>query len=520
MRSLAPSILLVALVSVAPFARLYSRNLGNAIDAFELALWAIAWTSFWVIALLLGRALLRADTRRAACVCATSAFVAFSYGALADALGEGGGALAFVAIGALSVAAAVRFGGRPVVHRAALVFAALSLLLPLFSVISYRPPPRGPALPLEAAFPLADNAIWSGAPVRTPNVYWLVADSYPNARVLAEQFGFDNRPFLNALGERGFYVSNASYASFSNTLLSVSSTLDMVYLYEPTERFSELRSGVRVTLPGRANRGPVETTVGDNRTVGFLKQAGYRYVHFEGRTYHITRCRGYEDVCITGMPTRPSDLQSVLLEMLPYRLPFALAGGDAPMARPVVKGDRSASGTGIPELAAGLRALPRDRPFFVYAHIFSPHGPYSNDEHCNLLERSPPRPTSADYLRQLQCVNRQLLGLLDQISRDDPSAVVLLNSDHGPRLTVHHEVAIDDYDADQIRETLGILNAVRLPPVCREDLAQDLIPANVMRIVFACLGGHPARLLEPRHFVAAGNAGHPDYGRIREVRVR
>ena len=70
----------------------------------------------------------------------------------------------------------------------------------------------------------------------------------------------------------------------------------------------------------------------------------------------------------------------------------------------------------------------------------------------------------------------------------------------------------------QIRESLGILNALRLPPDCQRALRPDLTPVNDMRIVFACLGGHPARPVEARHFLARG--GPPDGGKLRRVTLR
>ena len=41
--------------------------------------------------------------------------------------------------------------------------------------------------------------IWSGVARRTPNIYWIVPDSYPGHRVLAKHYGFDNRESLEQL---------------------------------------------------------------------------------------------------------------------------------------------------------------------------------------------------------------------------------------------------------------------------------------------------------------------------------
>jgi hypothetical protein len=70
----------------------------------------------------------------------------------------------------------------------------------------------------------------------------------------------------------------------------------------------------------------------------------------------------------------------------------------------------------------------------------------------------------------------------------------------------------------QIRESLGILNAFHLPPPCRAALRPDLTPINTMRIVFACLGGEPAKPISPMHFIVRPNS--PQRGKLRRVSIR
>ncbi len=124
-----------------------------------------------------------------------------------------------------------------------------------------------------------------------------------------------------------------------------------------------------------------------------------------------------------------------------------------------------------------------------------------------------------DFLNQLQCVNIQLTQLIDQITRDSPDAIIIINSDHGPRLSAPGSKSIFDYTPEQIQEYLSILNAVRLPPTCRTRLEPDLSPINSLRLVFACLGGHEPRFIDDRHFIAVPWPQHRDHGKIREVEI-
>jgi hypothetical protein len=202
-----------------------------------------------------------------------------------------------------------------------------------------------------------------------------------------------------------------------------------------------------------------------------------------------------------------SEVQTSLLSMVPFRMLPALP------AR-IFDPDRNTSGTGIPELAAALARLDVERPFFLYAHILSPHVPFRNDAACNVV---PARPvTRAAFVDQVRCVNRQLLALVDGIHRDDPDAIVLLVADHGPRLG-SALTPLADLTPAQIRESLGVLNALRLPDGCRVRVPGLLSPVNDMRIVFACIGDHPPRPLAREHFVVPHGPGHPEFGRIRRV---
>jgi hypothetical protein len=172
----------------------------------------------------------------------------------------------------------------------------------------------------------------------------------------------------------------------------------------------------------------------------------------------------------------------------------------------------AASGTGIPELAVEIAALDRAAPIFLYAHLSSPHAPFLNDPKCRRVRNT--LPINAAFVRQLKCVNRELRALVDQILGDDPDAIIVLTSDHGPRFSVA-DVSIYGFNETQIRESLGIMNFFYLPESCRAQLPPRPTPVDTMRLVFACLGGHEPKLLDARHYVVRPEP--LDHGKIRRV---
>jgi hypothetical protein len=512
---LAKPVALIFLVCSAPFAWFYRLNLDDGLRATDIVPYALATFAVFSSVYLVLYRLLRPRTYRLASVIAVFVIMFFNYyevTRLFDALGADRYAQA-LGWGALAVAAlvvATALGGRVAFQQFLLLFAMANLATPLFLSLTQGSAPVGPGLRPNEAYPLEGNPIWSGRPLRKPNIYWIVSDSYPNETQLRDYYHFDNSAFLDTLRSKGFYVASDSYANFNNTSLSVPTTLNMEYVFEESERFAIERNGELIQRPGRTNRTLLDTLSGDNRTVSFLKQIGYRYVHFEGAVYLNGRCRGYEDVCIRNKRRVVSELETRLLQLIPSKPVLKLLPG----LRTLVEA-KNASGTGIPELAEDLAVLEVQEPFFLYAHITAPHPPVRNDAECRLLPYDPDRKGPGPFVDQVKCVNRQLTALLSQILADDPEAIIMLSSDHGPRMSTRESgTRLDDLSLLQVRENLGILNALYLPDDCRRHLHPDITPINSMRLIFACLGGHPPRFIEPRHFAIQWG---PDAGRIRRV---
>jgi len=403
---------------------------------------------------------------------------------------------------AAAAGSAVFFAPRP----ADWLFAALRLLVPLSSLL-LDPPTGGGAQASLAAYPLDGNSIWSGQPVRRPNIYWLSFDGYPNQRTLRDFYDFDSTHFNEYLTSQGFYVAERSYSNYNKTKVSIATTLNMEHIFEEGESYAEIRGASRRWKPGRTRSGLPAAVAGDNRTVAFLKQAGYAYLHFDNRRWGVFRCQGYEDVCITVATQGLSEVQRALLELTPLHAWFPDSA-----SRPA----SAVSGTGIPEFTRELAALRVEGPFFLYAHLEAPHTPFLNRADCTRLAR--PSSEMRDLKGQLRCVNRQQRALLAQLLRDDPEAIVLLSGDHGPRL-LGLRSSIDELTPPQIRERLGILAALRLPAECQTGLRDDLTPVNFMRTVFACLGGHAPKLVPEQHFIVGANTKSPDFGTIRRVKL-
>ena len=63
----------------------------------------------------------------------------------------------------------------------------------------------------------------------TPDVYYIILDSYAGHESLKKHYDFDNRDFLNELKERGFITIDNSRSNYGWSYLSLGSSLNMMH---------------------------------------------------------------------------------------------------------------------------------------------------------------------------------------------------------------------------------------------------------------------------------------------------
>lgn len=111
------------------------------------------------------------------------------------------------------------------------LIALFLLAFPLFKISSFSlkvyTGERAVSDLLAEAFPLD---IAEGMDL--PDVYYIILDTYTRADALLDEFDFNNSPFLGQLREKDFYIAECSRANYSNTETSLTSSLNMNYLFE------------------------------------------------------------------------------------------------------------------------------------------------------------------------------------------------------------------------------------------------------------------------------------------------
>lgn len=303
-----------------------------------------------------------------------------------------------------------------------------------------------------------------------PCIYYLILDSYTRADYMYDSFKFDNSAFINDLEQRGFYVADQSRSNYSMTKYSLPSSLNMNYLD------ALVPSVNKESLPADAL---LAQLIQNNGVVSFLKNHGYQFITFPSG-YALTQITS-ADVYVGPAP-RITEFQGVLISSTPIRsiLNRLNSGRDQSLRRwdPDRKNERTSF------IFDYLSQLKRDKePFFVFAHLMSPHVPHRFDADGRVLDRKPP--FRSGYVGEVQYLNREVIRTVDAILSKNPHSVLVIQADHGPWTDYYegHNQWPGTKD-ELVRDRTAILNAYYLPDVALPPLYPTISPVNTFRLIF------------------------------------
>jgi len=324
----------------------------------------------------------------------------------------------------------------------------------------------------------------ASASVDAPDIYYLILDGYGGAGTLKDIYDYSNRPFVDALRDRGFYVVENGYSNYDFTTKSLSSSLNLDYVPGTVEQLKDQR----------ARNLKYRQLVANNRVLQFFKSRGYTYVQII-TTGNLTANNPYADK-VLGKAMFDDFFLAVLQTTLIEKSGTILSA--------VAK--RKAVLSAFDDLAS----VPQmDGPIFAFAHLMSPHPPYafrSSGEPYSyfqiLLQEAVKR--KEVYVEEVKALNQQLLSFVDTVlanSRVPP--IIILQGDHGPRPFWRGDSGADDpsQNREQINETLQILNAYYLPDDGQSALRPSMTPVNTFRAIINQYFGGTYELLDDRSYL-------------------
>jgi len=113
-----------------------------------------------------------------------------------------------------------------------------------------------------------------------PDMFYIITDGYARADVLREKYNFNNSAFLEKLKTRGFQIAQESRSNYTQTPLSLASSLNFSYLDDVADRVGK----------DCFSREPLLDIIQNNRLFTVLKQHGYQTLAFSSG-YGFTEIR-------------------------------------------------------------------------------------------------------------------------------------------------------------------------------------------------------------------------------------
>jgi hypothetical protein len=321
----------------------------------------------------------------------------------------------------------------------------------------------------------------TGATANRPDIYYIMLEEYGGERALRELLGFDNRPFLDALRRRGFYVPEHATTNYPHTEHSLASSLNLQYLQR------------MIPSTPSADGSVVQALIQNDQVPKILHSKGYKYIHI-GSRFTPTATNPQADVNIK-MQGALSEFASTVVDTTVLDAGNALNSARfnfqrREYVRALFQFDQLAKTKMI------------QGPKFVFTHILIPHYPYIFDQTGHFVDPSERsrRTNVQNYIGQLQYANKRVLQTIDTLlsGPERTRPVIILQSDEGPYTGLHYGEHASDRELEQ---HFGILEAYYLPHVDKSGLYPYITPINSFRLVFNKYFGAGLPLLPDRNYV-------------------
>lgn len=312
--------------------------------------------------------------------------------------------------------------------------------------------------------------------LKKPNIYYIILDGYGRNDILQSVYGYDNINFIDELEKRGFFIAKKSRANYCQTLLSLSSTLNMSYL----DNTNIIKESYRQFL---------SSTIKDNLVATKLRELGYNFVTFatgysgteiKNSDLYITPSFSLDEFQFMLIGTTPL---YKLLKLIPDKSPLYLS-----RQRILYTIDK------IPDVKT------QGAPMFLFAHIVAPHPPFVLGQSEKLIEKQKNgiinyldgshyhsfnnplmEEYKKNYISQLKEINKLILKMVDRILiKMERETIIILQSDHGPGLFLNWE----NPTAKTFSERLPIFNAYFFSNDKKIQVDESITPVNTFRVLF------------------------------------
>ncbi len=258
-----------------------------------------------------------------------------------------------------------------------------------------------------------------------PNVYFLLFDEYPGYKSLKDSFSFLNDDLYHHLQNNGFEFL-PTFSNYNKTYYSMSSMLNMQYIDKPYDPLSNTFFNDQERI----------NEIKKSKVIEYFTSLGYSFKNYS--IFDIL-----DQPAIKGNSFVVSQATLLTHKIFFHKLlndigwHFVTGKNKINFLEHFFLRDKR-NNILFEKKVIESSKLSETQPKFAYAHFLMPHSPSMFDSVGNPLSNAQIFNFSLQYdkglfLSYLKYVNKKIKIITDEISMNDPKAIIVVMSDHGWR---------------------------------------------------------------------------------------
>ena len=318
-----------------------------------------------------------------------------------------------------------------------------------------------------------------------PDIYYIVLDEYSSPDTMRRCFGYENSSFLNALKQKGFFISQHSRTRTPHTPQAIAQVVNMEYLTPGW--YWDAAQKAYIEKPRIGDKYPKDHPWSEatyrryacNKVAQFLKSRGYKYIYF-GNYMDVGRWDKYMKSCADQYYNYyQSSKDSWISE-------FGEVFWNTTMLKPFYqhyfgRQFESYYRRGVLKTIEHIKHIPLTRlhPCFVFAHIVCPHPPFVFGPHGEFVPPSEWKnfKDKRFYLGQYIFISNKMLDVVKTVLEDSPvDPIIIIQSDHGIR-PQYPDIEIEENEWTKIFNAYYCSNGTKT-------FYDGVSPVNTFRIIF------------------------------------
>jgi len=303
-----------------------------------------------------------------------------------------------------------------------------------------------------------------------PDIYFLVFDEYTNNKALKKLWDFNNDSITNWLAKEGFYIPGNTKANYTSTPYSISSTLNMDYIYDS-------KKSTNATVPTNVLQSV--KSISDNETFCILKKEQYsiRFLAPFRNSFEENKLEHYFDNLADDQlwsQTLPGSIESDIL--------WNFKSGKWKILHEKSRNDTSGNIrfnsilATINQVEATSNQTKNRKPQFIYGHFLITHHPHIFDSTGKLMswEKEQP-PLYKTYTSQIKYANKVMQEIVSHIKQNNRrNTIIIIEGDHGFR----------EWHGPEAWVPFPNFSAIYFPDKNYSLLYDSISPLNMFRMIF------------------------------------